>query len=96
MKTLTIQIGNSDDKLSQIDWAQFISDMDALISCRGWHGHFRGGSHVNAPWQNYCWVVGCNSLDGFLAECRHLCSRYRQDSIAVTLGDTQFFGPSEP
>ena len=96
-KTITIQIGNSDNKLTQREWSEFIKDLKQAT--QPFNIHYSGGSPIDAPWQNYCIVVvvktGQHSvlyqeiLKGMLAE---LCDKYRQDSIAVTTGDTEFIG----
>ena len=91
MITATIQIGNSDDKLTQKEWAAFIR---ATHKVADYHGdvHFSGFSVPDAVWQNACWVVeiheaGVRRLREQLAE---LARRFRQDSIALTTGVTVF------
>ena len=96
-KTITIQIGNSDNKLTQQEWAEYVNDLKKLT--QPFNVHFSGGSPIDAPWQNYCTVLVLTNgqylcvyqeiLKGMLAE---LCDKYRQDSIAVTTGDTEFIG----
>ena len=54
--TVTIQIGNSDDKLTQKQWANFVNEVRSLIVQTG-ETHFDGGSRNDARWQNFCWVV---------------------------------------
>lgn len=59
MKTITLQIGNSDDKLSQRDWSYFVNEIDHYLNVtmsRYITIHFSGSSHSYAPWQNFCWV----------------------------------------
>ncbi len=65
-----ISIGNSDDKLTQREWSEFVADVDR--SLRWWcnenastaalnspagriHGHWLSAS--DSPWQNACWCV---------------------------------------
>ena len=90
MKTVTIQIGNSDDKLSQQSWADYVSDVHRFLY--GQTIHFSGGSESDKPWQNYCWVIECDDfyvsiMEGGLNKLRTF---HKQDSIAFTVGDTKF------
>lgn len=91
MKTVTIQIGNSDDKLSQVQWSSYVNAMRSLIVQTG-ETHFAGGSNPDARWQNYCWVVNVPDeqleiLKSFVTDLRH---SYFQTSVAVTVGETFF------
>ena len=92
MKTITIQIGNSDDKLTQVEWSEYWSEVCGEISDFEIETHFSAGSHCHAPWQNHCWVITINESDvqplcNRLTEVR---KRFKQDSIALTVGDTVF------
>ncbi len=92
MTTAVIQIGNSDNKLTQKEWAEFVSDLTYLLhpfTC-----HFSGGANCAAPWQNYCWVIEMQSLDGLRNDLAQLAKDYGQDSIALTIGDTEFVAAS--
>jgi hypothetical protein len=89
--TVVIQIGNSDDKLSQVEWSQFVRRVSKLVDEYG-EVHFSGHSTPDAPWQNACWVVEVEEdqlgdLTNFLTECRML---FKQDSVAMTCGQTAF------
>lgn len=97
MDTAVIQIGNSDDKLTQADWSDFVSDVQDFIIGSGYPIHFHGLSISSAPWQNACWVLDTrNVFDKIVAidilrhELSRLANMYKQDSIALTLGDTEF------
>lgn len=92
MKTITVQIGNSDNKLTQSEWSDFISKMESIILCYAQPMHFSGGSSVRAAWQNYCFVFDAEDLNikglkNLLAKRR---AEYKQDSVAWTEGETQF------
>lgn len=94
--TLTIQIGNSDDRLAQKQWSEFVNK---LISNCQFYGqiHFAGGSPNNTQWQNYCVVLQLtydNKLDSIMGAMSNLAAEYQQDSIAVTVGQTEFVGPT--
>lgn len=93
--TATIQIGNSDDKLTQKQWAQFIGAVDDSLMRLTIRFHFRGQSPGDAAWQNACWVVEIEwrreqRLKKALAT---IAAYHGQDAIAYTLGRTQFVGP---
>ena len=92
MKTITFQIGNSDDKLTQREWAAFVEDIDHEINVLAKHVHFCGFSLGDAAWQNACWVFELetareNELKTLVTEHR---SRFKQDSVAWTEGQTVF------
>lgn len=89
----TIQIGNSDDKLTQKEWSDFVSEVDAVfktdvlaIDC-----YFFATSEGAKPWQNACWVVSIKETDVDLLIKRLVKVRkmYRQDSVAIVLGDVR-------
>jgi hypothetical protein len=89
-QTYIVQIGNSDDKLSQAEWYRFCIDTDALIKEFADEVHFSGGSDNRAPWQNAAWVFVMDNATDFYHLLCGLCEQYRQDSIAVTVGGTFF------
>jgi len=55
-----IQIGNSDDRLTQRQWAKFVGDMRTLLTV-AWRGrlqvHGEWFSGPDQPWQNANWCV---------------------------------------
>lgn len=92
MKTITIQIGNSDDKLTQMEWAKFVACCEDAIEARTSQVHFAGGSSNWCAWQNFAWVIMLDperaaELRCDLEEIRKI---YRQESVAWTEGETQF------
>ena len=89
--TATVQIGNTDNSLTQNEWSQFIYDMHERIAEHCTHIHFKGGSEYDAPWQNACWVVlVCSSAIDPLREAVIECRKcYRQKSAAITFGNTE-------
>jgi hypothetical protein len=96
MTTAVVQIGNSDDKLTQREWSQFVLEVGNVIDSNGCHRHFSGGSSPKSPWQNYCYVfeAGEPLNQRFLKlKLAVLAGKYRQDSIAMTIGPTEFIVP---
>lgn len=92
MKTITVQIGNTDDKLTQIEWSKFIHKTNKLIGHRAKDVHFNGFSLPMEIWQNACWVfeIGNTQSTRLRDEIKQLCSEFNQDSIAWTEGVTEF------
>lgn len=92
VNTAVIQIGNSDNKLTQGNWANFVASMRHEISRHVYRIHFQGGSGWDAPWQNACWVCEVRPdqvqpLRDVVAKVR---GQYEQDSAAVVFGETEF------
>ena len=52
-----ISIGNSDDKLSQAEWARFVMEMRDLLCSSGVQIHGEWFSLSDRPWQNANWCV---------------------------------------
>lgn len=93
MITITLQIGNSDDKLTQAEWHRYVEAVRELLEGRpGVAVHFFGAPPTWTPWQNAAWVFAAEpdalpALREALAEIR---ARYLQDSVAWTEGATEF------
>lgn len=96
--TIHIAIGNSDDSLTQAEWADYVSDVDGFV--RRWAAQVHGYWHSmpDAPWQNAAWafeVTDANRpfLRQALADQR---ATYRQDPIAWNESVTEFIDRSTP
>ena len=92
MKTVTLQIGNSDDKLTQKEWSRFTQEVGSAVSQFAAQIHFSGSSGTCAPWQNAAWVFAIEPLNDteLKAVVTYLRAEYRQDSAAWTEGETLF------
>lgn len=92
MATGIVQIGNSDDKLTQFEWHQFVKDTERIINQYTAQVHFFGGSVTWASWQNLCIIFEFDESDDqeFREALRELADAFRQDSIALTVGETRF------
>jgi hypothetical protein len=92
MKTVTIQIGNSDDKLTQTEWAAYVLMMRTNILQHCTAVHFFGAPANWERWQNVAWVVVCEDakLAALKAAVTDARSTFNQDSAAWTEGETQF------
>lgn len=89
-----ISIGNSDDKLTQKEWAQFniailvrIKPLATVI-----HGEWSSASW--APYQNACWCLEFPDDHAILTEAREVLAEireeFRQESIAWAVAETEF------
>lgn len=93
MITVYISIGNSDDKLTQAEWAAFLIDTHKALAdaTKDFHGSWF--SHPGAPWQNACWCI--EIADGVASKLkdalRRVAANYRQDSIAWAEAPTTEF-----
>ena len=93
METVTILIGNSDNKLTQVEWSEFYAHVDDAVGTHAQSVQFSAPSNGAAPWQNACWVAilsGRESSQRLSERLAVLASNYRQDSIAVVTGVSRF------
>jgi hypothetical protein len=90
--TITIQIGNSDDKLTQAKWSEFVAEVNDLVEHYSLRVHFFGGAANWMPWQNVAWIVVTeeSELNAFVRDVKEVRLRYNQESVAWTLGKTDF------
>lgn len=93
-------IGNSDDKLTQREWAEFCADLLGIIE------HMQDGGELYArhgiwysagfsPFQNMaiCVTVPDEYVETLRGKLIRLAKQYRQDSIAVLAGRTAMICP---
>lgn len=93
--TISVLIGNSDDKLTQKEWSEFVKmTKEAIIDSHSFSIHFCGGSASDSPFQNYCWVFELLNEDGCLesvrASLKAIRKMFKQDSAAIIVGETEF------
>jgi hypothetical protein len=91
--TVCLQIGNSDDKLTQKEWSEYYDKVDATIDFyTSVRIHFSGSSAPTAPWQNFCWVfeIDQDFYGDMLQEITDIRERFRQDAVAVLSGQVEF------
>lgn len=89
--TITIQIGNTDNKLTQQKWSQFIKSINEQLLHHAINVHFAGGSNYDQQWQNACWVIEISPEiePGLKLSLSLLKLHFDQHSIAYTIGATQ-------
>lgn len=92
-QTVTICIGNSDNKLDQAEWSNYCHETAAAVNSVKSSVHFEGGSSFDSRRQNACWVVEIFTVDVELL-CERLTKvrkKYRQESIAFLPASTTRF-----
>lgn len=92
MLTVSILIGNSDNKLSQSDWSAFCYAVQMQLESCSENIFFSGGSAWNNARQNACWVAAVYHYN--LAELKTKLTKvreqYKQESVAIVVGNTEF------
>lgn len=90
--SIAIQIGNSDDKLEQREWAAFVASVQGAVEQAASEIHFVGASGATAPWQNAAWIFECDgrAVAVLRERLKEMREHWRQDSIAWTEGETRF------
>ena len=86
---MVISIGNSDNKLTQVEWSLFVQDVEAAIKRSQAGVHFFGGAANWMPWQNVAWILDVEGVDvGALArEITCIREQYKQYSAWVMIGE---------
>ena len=94
-KAVYVSIGNSDNKLTQREWANFIEDIDIVVARYTDSPHGRWFSAPDSAYQNFCVCLEIDPADveDFKIDLGHLCRRYKQDSIAWAEAETEFIRP---
>ena len=87
---MAVSIGNTDNRLTQQEWSQFVSEINNALSRAG-KIHFFGGAPNWERWQNVAWIA---ELDKSVVECSARISeireKYKQDSAFVLFGEGIF------
>jgi|1185.fasta_scaffold1809788_1 hypothetical protein len=92
MPTVSVQIGNGDDKLTQAEWHGFVVAMKELVERSCSKLHFFGAPENWREQQNAAFIfdideVAVDALKGGVIELR---KQFRQESAAWTAGLTEF------
>lgn len=92
MPTITLQIGNSDDKLTQAEWHDYVEAVRTLLGDGPAQVHFFGAPPNWTPWQNAAWVfvLECGAIPPMQQALVDIRTRFRQDGFAWTEGETAF------
>lgn len=88
---ISVMAGNSDNKLTQGEWSNFVNELSNFLSSWQVARHFFGGSPTWAAWQNVCFVIEIRELEQPLLDgLTSIREKYRQDSVCILVGDAQF------
>ncbi len=95
MTTVYASIGNSDDKLTQKEWAAFHEVFTSLIRRAATQVYGDWLSSTNSEYQNACmgFEVSDEMAGALRAALSELAKEFRQDSIAWAIADTEFLTP---
>lgn len=95
-----ITIGNSDDKLTQQEWAAYFSAVAVAIqratAAAGGTVHGQWASEPASAWQNACWCIdiGTDSAELLKWRLAEIAGDFRQESIAwAEARKTEFIRP---
>jgi hypothetical protein len=91
--TVYISIGNSDDKLSQAEWSQFVLELSAEVVSLAAQTHGAWFSQPVVAWQNACWCVEFASEAQEMTAMEmtaKLARKFGQESIAWAVAETTF------
>ncbi len=91
--TVYVSIGNSDDKLTQVEWAGFVAEVKDLVAEHAGQVYGQWFSVPDGPYQNMvcAFELDVREVDGVKAELVALRGAYRQDSVAwVQTPGTEF------
>lgn len=96
--TVLVAIGNSDDKLTQREWAHFRACVDSMVRAYARHVHGAWVSPSADPYQNAAWSFQplAGERDTLREGLGALAAQFRQDSIAWTEGRTEFVPGVKP
>ena len=91
--SMTVLIGNSDNQLTQSQWASFCYDVNTALS--EFKCHFHGSPPGDVTKQNSAWlvIIPVENVDPCRNELRALAKKYNQESIAIVLGNTELLKP---
>lgn len=88
---VVISIGNTDNKLTQKLWSEFVTQVNTVLD-KNSKIHFFGGPSSYSPYQNACWwiEVDKNKIYSIRSVLREIKYKFNQDSIAWLSGETEF------
>ena len=92
MKTVSLQIGNGDNRLSQREWHDFVVAAKELVADYCAELHFFGAPENWHRQQNVAFIfdVSDERLGELKARVTVLWKKYRQEAAAWTVGQTEF------
>lgn len=95
MQTIIVQIGNSDDKLTQKVWSKYCGEVNDVIKNYSKEIHFAAPSIGSLPWQNACWIFDIEDaffhIDTLKEYLTNIRKNYHQDSVAWSVVEHTLF-----
>lgn len=95
MKTCVIAIGNTDNKLTQQQWAAYCADMEDFVDRYGTHTFAKTYAVSNSQYQNAVYVFSAedDTVPFIRSRLSTAALSYGQESIALMVGDTEMVEP---
>ena len=92
---VSVTAGNTDNKLTQKEWSEFVFALSSIIERCETQRHFFGGSATYDPWQTACFLFEIEEsypwiIDDLCDDLRQCRERYNQDSVCVLFGKPLF------
>jgi len=92
--TVTISIGNSDNKLAQSDWRYYCRHINDILSLfdAAMTINFYGLTNSDSEYQSATWIIEILShhMDELKEKLTKVRKSYNQVSIALVVGKTEF------
>lgn len=91
--TVYVSIGNSEDKLTQREWSNYVLQMATDVASYASTIHGAWASNTVSPFQNAAWCLEFASeaaLKTAKDNAAILGRAYRQDSVAWAVAETEF------
>ena len=90
-KYIVVSIGNTDNKLTQQEWHDFVTEVHNAISNVG-KVHFFGAPGNWEAWQNAAWIFEIEPKfpNIFMQHLRDIRKKYNQESAFFMCGDGLF------
>lgn len=96
-QTAIIAIGNSDNKLTQLQWVSYIKNVNYTVMDYSDKIYFHGFAAPNVEWQNAAWIFDLaddpQDEHNLIKDLQRIAYIYNQESIALVIGDTIFVKP---
>lgn len=96
MITVYVTIGNSDDKLTQSEWSDFITRIQHAFHNLAYHQHGEWFSNPDSKYQNAIWCIEVREvmIHRIKDQLSMIAKKFRQESIAwVEAKDVEFIRP---
>ena len=95
--TTHVAIGNTDDRLSQLRWHEFVGAVDTAVRRHGEPIYGFWVSPSAEPYQNAAWAFQPRTVadrDALRAELARVAGDFDQDSVAWNESETELLRPS--